>query len=140
MTTKKETRGRPKKPPEPVQDFYRCEGCGRDLPWGDYYIRPSGRRYNVCKKCKNTRASARCRREGLTPGLTKGVSYKQALPKERWPKATRFMGLLVEYADRATELGIEPDVWAFVQTYREVMQSEPNQIQCAGQEEGQAAN
>lgn len=103
---------------KPEADTRTCVHCKQDLPLSDFYTshqeKDCGNFSRYKKYCK------KCYCAGKHYKLTKGISYKQALPPERWDDMRRFLATMATCADVAEKSGVEPDVMQFMRTYREV--------------------
>lgn len=94
---------------------YLCLTCKRKHLESGFGTKKNGERYRICIGCRE-------KRRGYYRGirLGGGVSYKKALPPEKWGQMAAFLNTLCSMADRC---GGTPDVMAFMSEYRKVVQA-----------------
>ena len=98
-----------------LHERFKCSQCNNLYSASRFGYKRNGERYKTCPKCR-----AKRRDYDQTIHLTGGVSYKEALPPEKWSEMRRFLAALATCATVAHKSKVEPDVWQFISTYREV--------------------
>jgi hypothetical protein len=120
-----------------TQATKKCNVCGQEKPISAFYIwnrktKTQGIRQTVqqpCRKCLNIKRREIYNKEKYTRKqdlrhkysfIRAGVSYKEVIPPEKWPRMEHFLASFCRYALLAEKAGRKLNVDLFLSEYRKI--------------------